>query len=224
MRVGRSLQAVDRHDREQLIDGPAVGQRLEHREVAEVDVGEDRLELFELFGHFVELAGEVAHLGAGRPVEPLGQAALLERQQPEIEHLQHLIARGLRIVIALDHAPFGDRAVGVEQVAHRLRQFALAAFLVFLARDPELVERRAAERIEDEHAVVRGDRAPGLADDHRMRDLARVADVGDAIHHVVGVFVERVVHRRGEVRAAAVVVDAEAAADVDVLAGRRPAT
>ena len=92
--------------------------------------------------------------------------------------------------------------------------------LVFLARDAELVERRGAERVEDEHAVVRGDGAAGFADDHRVRDLARVAHVGDAIHHVVGVFVERVVHRRGEVGAAAVVVDAEAAAHVDVLQAR----
>ena len=68
--------------------------------------------------------------------------------------------------------------------------------------------------------MVRGDGAPGFADDHRVRDLARVADAGDAIHDVVGVLVQRVVHRRGEVGAAAVVVDAEAAADVDVLQAR----
>ena len=84
----------------------------------------------------------------------------------------------------------------------------------------ELVERRGAERVEDQHAVVGGDRAPGLADDHRVRDVARVADAGDAVHHVAGVLVERVVHRRGEVGAAAVVVDAQAAADVDVLQAR----
>ena len=39
----------------------------------------------------------------------------------------------------------------------------------------------------------------------------------DAVHDVARVLVERVVHRRCEVGAAAVVVDAEAAADVDVL-------
>ena len=115
---------MDGHDREQLVDGPAVGQRLEHREVAEVGVREDGLELLELLGNLVELAREVAHLGAGRPVQPFGEPAMLERQQAQLEHLQHLVARGLRVVIALDQAPLGDRAVGVEQVAHRLRQLA----------------------------------------------------------------------------------------------------
>ena len=122
-------------------------------------------------------------------------------------------------MVTLDHAAFGHRAIRVQQVAHRLRQLA-TVLLVFLAGDAELVERLAAERVEDEHAVMRGDRAARLADDHRVRDLARVADVGDAVHHVVGVFVERVVHRRGEVGAAAVVVHAEAAAHVDVLQAR----
>ncbi len=53
-----------------------------------------------------------------------------------------------------------------------------------------------------------------------MRDVARVADARNSVHHVARVFLQRVVHRRREVRAAAVVVDAEAAAHVDVLQAR----
>ncbi len=121
-------------------------------------------------------------------------------------------------MIALDQAPLRHRAVRLEQVEHRLRQLLLAV-VVFLdaAGDAELVERRGAERVEDEHAVVRDRCASRLADDHRVLDLARVAHAGDAVHDVAGVLVDRVVHRRFEVRAAAVVVDAEPAADVDVL-------
>ncbi len=105
-----------------------------------------------------------------------------------------------------------------EQVEHRLRQLLAAAVVLFdAAGDAELVERRGTERIEHQHAVVRGSRAPGLADDHRVLDLAGVAHAGDAVHDVARVLVDRVVHRRFEVRAAAVVVDAEPAADVDVL-------
>ena len=48
------VQPVDRQDREQLIDRPRVGQRLEHREVAEVGVGERLLEALELLGHVLE--------------------------------------------------------------------------------------------------------------------------------------------------------------------------
>ncbi len=50
-----------------------------------------------------------------------------------------------------------------------------------------------------------------------MRDVARVTYVRDPVHHVVRVLGERVVHRGREIRPAAVVVDAETAADVDVL-------
>ena len=53
-----------------------------------------------------------------------------------------------------------------------------------------------------------------------MRHVARIADALDAVHHIARILVERVVHRRFVVGAAAVVVDAETAADVDVLKPR----
>ena len=65
--------------------------------------------------------------------------------------------------------------------------------------------------------MVRRDRPPRFADDDRVLDAARVADVADAVDDVARVLRERVVHRRLVVGAAAVVIDAEAAADVDVL-------
>ena len=174
-------QPVDRHDREQLVDGPAVRQRLEDREIAEIGVRQDVLQVLELLGKLLEPAAHVADARAARPVEPLGQAAELERQQAEIEHLQRLLARGQRIVIALDQPPLVDVAVGVEQVAHRLRQRAARRRTRRRSRavDPEAIERRAAEHVEDQHAVVRGDGAPGFADDQRMRDVARIADAAD---------------------------------------------
>ena len=35
---GRFVEAVDRHDREELVDGPDIGQGLEQAEVAVVDI------------------------------------------------------------------------------------------------------------------------------------------------------------------------------------------
>ena len=86
-----------------------------------------------------------------------------------------------------------------------------------LVGDAELVQRAGAEHVEHEHRVVRRDRAARFADDLRVRDAARVAYARDPVHDVARVLVERVVHRRFVVRAAAVVVDAQAAADVHVL-------
>ena len=56
-----------------------------------------------------------------------------------------------------------------------------------------------------------------------MGQAARVADAGHAVDDVVRVLAQRVVRGRLEVRARAVVVDAEAAADVDVLESRAEA-
>ena len=64
---------------------------------------------------------------------------------------------------------------------------------------------------------MRGDGTAGLADDHGMRHVAGVAHALDPVDDVARVFIERVVHRGLEVGAAAVVIDAQAAADVDVL-------
>ena len=46
--LGLLVEPVDRHDRERLADGPVVEHRLEHGEVAEVELGELVLELDDL--------------------------------------------------------------------------------------------------------------------------------------------------------------------------------
>ena len=59
--------------------------------------------------------------------------------------------------------------------------------------------------------------AAGFADDRRVIDAGLVADFLDVVDDVVGVFLEAVVDRGLEVGFGAVVIDAQAAADVDVL-------
>ena len=63
---------------------------------------------------------------------------------------------------------------------------------------------------------MRDDRAAAFADDDRMGDLLRVAHVHDVVDDVARVLVERVVRRAVEGGARAVVIDAEAAADIEV--------
>ena len=65
--------------------------------------------------------------------------------------------------------------------------------------------------------MVCHDGPAGLRDDGWMRDAGFLADALDAEDDVVGVFLERVVDGRFEVGLRAVVVDAEAAADVEEL-------
>ena len=96
-------------------------------------------------------AAHVADPQAGRPVQPLDQAARFEPEVADAEHLQRLLARLQCVVITLDQPPIGDRAIGVEQVLDGLRHVARAAahFLFDLVADLEAVELRAAQHVED---------------------------------------------------------------------------
>ena len=89
--------------------------------------------------------------------------------------------------------------------------------LVLHAEGLALVD--ALEDLDDEHGVGGDDGAAGLGYDVGHGDAGLDADVADVGHDVAGVFRHRVVHRRLEVGARAVVVDAEAAAAVEVAHG-----
>src|SRR5947209_6784677 len=71
-----------------------------------------------------------------------------------------------------------------------------------------------AEDLDDQNAMVRDHCATALADDVRMADLLGVADISHIINDVVGVFLEGVIGRTVEGGAAAIIVHAQAAADI----------
>ena len=73
------------------------------------------------------------------------------------------------------------------------------------------------EHVRHEHGVVGGDRPARLGHEGRRRDLFLLADLLDRVDDVVGVLLDRVVHGRVERRLGAVVVDAEPAAEVQVV-------
>ena len=106
--------------------------------------------------------------------------------------------------------------VGLEQVLAPRARRPCASLLGRLA-DVELAD---AQDVDHQHRVVRDDRAPRLGDDGRVRHAAGVADLLQREDDVVGVLLHRVVHRRREVGLRAVVVDAQAAAHVEVLERR----
>ena len=59
---GTFVEPMDRQDREQLVDGPAVRQRLEHGEVAEISVAEQAVQLRQFFRNVFHLADHAADL------------------------------------------------------------------------------------------------------------------------------------------------------------------
>src|SRR5687768_16128628 len=62
------LQAMQRNDREELVDGPDVGRRLKHREIAIIDAGEGALEVEELFWRALEAPHGDTDFFAAMPV------------------------------------------------------------------------------------------------------------------------------------------------------------
>ena len=56
--VGTLVETLDRHDGEELIDGPMVGQRLEEGEVAKILLGHHLVELAEFVGGVLEVVRE----------------------------------------------------------------------------------------------------------------------------------------------------------------------
>ena len=211
------VQPVDRHHREQLLDRPAVRNRLEQREVAEVGGRQLLVEVLQVLGHFVHLLHELLHLRADRPEQVSACAALLERQVAAAEQVQRHVQRLLRVVIALERVARRQVVERVDQVDQRL----LDLFAVRRWAAAVVAEARDAEHVEDQHRVIRDHGAAAFRHDRRVRHARIVAHALDVVDDVVGVFLERVVHARLEVGLRAVVVDAQAAADVEILAGRR---
>ena len=159
---------------------------------------------------------QLLELEADRPVQILGQRSLVERQIAAGKQVHRHVERLLRVVIALERVSRRQAVVGLDQVDERLFHVRRPAFGIEL-----VAETRDAEDVEDQDAVVRDDRAPAFRDDGRVRHLGFVADRLQVVDDVVGVLLQRVVHARFEVGLRAVVVDAQAAADVHVLAARR---
>ena len=215
-RVGSSLQPVDRQDREQLIDRPRVGHRLEHREVAEVGVGQRLLEALELLGHVARARATMHRIFSQIAQNSFSQSTRCSSDRwPRLNSWRTSSLYSTRVVIALEEVLAADLAVGLAQVRDHAAARRSAA-----ARGRCGVELGDAEDVDDEHRVVRDDRAARLDDDVRVRHAVGVAHLLDRVDDVVRVLLHRVVHRRREVGLRAVVVDAEAAADVEVLERR----
>ena len=186
------------------------------REVAEVGVRQRPLQPLELLGHLAHLAHDLQDLLADRPEDVLGRHPLVQRQVPEGEQRQRLLPVLQRVVVGLAAGscatPPGRCRAGCARPGRRRRAASRAPCPTSNSPTPRMFD--------DQHRVVGDHRPARLGDDGRVRHAGGVADLLQAEHDVVGVLLHGVVHRRGEVGLRAVVVDAQAAADVEVLQRR----
>ena len=187
-----------------------IGQRLEDREIADVLVVEPGLQLDELLGHELRGLGVAHGLVRDQPEQSLGFGPIVEAQHSQAEQRLRLVAVFDRIVVVLAIVlhRHGPRHLG--QILHDLR---------LVARQARRIGAYAtdhAPHVGDQHRVVGDEHAPRLADDPRRGDLLLLADLVYAEYHVVGVFLDAVVHRGVRRGPGAVVVNAQPTSDVEV--------
>ena len=207
------VETVQRQDRQYLANRPGVRQALEHREVADVLVGELVIEFVQhLTVRTLARLQRVVQTAADREVALLGQGFLRQRDlairilRGNVTH----VVRGTPVGFG-DHLDVG-RPEQVYQPLHGLRQ----AFLVSDLRDFVVVPFDVSH-LHHQHRVMRRQRAAAFGENVRMRQLLLVAEVLEHADHDTGVIVHVVVDRAGIARVSTVVVHAQATAHVDMV-------
>ena len=151
-------------------------------------------------------------LAADLPEQPLAVGAILQVQVSEVEERLQLLAVLQRIVIVLAEVLLVDVLV---QVHHFENHFGVDLRQVDFGPAQARIQR--PDDVGDEDGMVGGHGAAALGHDRGRRHVFRFADFVDGVDDIVGVLLDAVVHAAIRRRAAAVVVDAEPAADVEIL-------
>ncbi len=203
------VEAMDRSDREELVEGPVVEQGLEDREVADVLFGQHRIEAGELIRDVGGVLEVIADLATDVPEETVGGGAFFEAEVAEAETGVGFFALFLRVMVALERVELPLVLADGFQLLDQLVGLALRGV------DLAVVAGDAVDRFEDQDRVRGDEGSAGFRDDVGELHLALFADLLDVRDHVAGVDFHAVVHGRFVGRAATIVVDAEAAADVE---------
>ena len=153
----------------------------------------------------------MVHLAGDAPEQAFDLGARLEVEQTEAEQVEGLFADLLGVVPDFQRGAFGEL---VPRLVEFLDEFVVVFLGLFVV--VPFGQRGLLQHLEDEHGVVRRQGTTRLADDVGVGEFVLVAGVDDGVDGVVGVFLDAVVDRAGAAGTGAVVVDAEAAAHVDV--------
>jgi hypothetical protein len=147
----------------------------------------------------------------GDGVEQVVDARALDQVDlPERVQAQALGMRGGGLVEDFHRRALRQFLVQRAQLLHRVR------FVLVHVRHSAF--RRALDlgHVGDQHRMVRGHRAPAFGDDARRRQPFGLAGLGQRLHDARCVVVDAVVDRVVAAAARAFVVDAKAAADIDM--------
>ena len=208
---GLLVETLYRHDREQLVDTPAVGQRLEDGEVAEVLVSQQFIETAELIGHMLHRLCNSINLVADAPVHRFYLGTRLEVDHSVGEHVETVLANLLGVVPVLKHRL---RIEVVPNLIEVLNELMISGLSLKLLR--HFGQRGGTEDVQDKNGMMRSQTASALGDDVRVRNIILVGDVGESVYAVVDVLLDGIVDRTLVVRRpCAVIIDTESASAID---------
>ena len=216
--AGLFVQAVYRHNRQHLADGPGVGQALKHGKIAEIFIGQfigervKHLSLRALAG--LQLAFQAV---AEHGVQLLGQRFFTQRHfalEIEADHFGEVMADA---VIGFGHH---FTIIGIVQLGNQLlggkRQ-------IFFVGDFRHLIGQALDigYIHHQHGMMRRHGAAGFRENARMRHIVFIAIFGQHRHNHMRIFADIVINRAFIARVGAVVIHAQAAAHVYIF-NRQP--
>ena len=148
--AGRTLvQALDRHDREELVDGPTVWQALEQGEVAEILVCKNLVQSSELLRHMLHVLGKVVDLVAHTPVHRLNLCTGLQIYDAVREELQCLFTYLLCIMPVFQHVAWIQIVPYLIQVLDQLMVGFLCLKLLWHFR-----QGSGLQYVDDQYGVV----------------------------------------------------------------------
>jgi len=157
--------------------------------------------------------GNRVDLVANAPIHRLHLGTCLKIYHAVRKHVEAILADLIGIVPVLKHR------LGIEVAPYFIKiTDKLVIRLLGLELLGHLWQRGCTEHIEDEHRMMRRQRASTLGDDIGMRDIVAVGDIGKGIHAVVDILLDGIVDRTFRVAGTcAVIVYAQSATTVDIL-------
>ena len=197
---------MDRHHRKQLIDGPGVGGRTEHRQVGVVGAGQGPLQAAQVV---VDRLGRgqsgVDRLGTG-PAELFGHRPLIEADVAEAKGGEGVVAEFHRIVPGL----LQKADVGIGLIIHGSGPGCRAGCAAAAHRFAPLAPVQAAghgQHVEHQHGEMAGNRPAAFAHQGGHGDVVEDAAFPHRGHHIVGVVLQGVIGGCRGCGAATVVVN-----------------
>ena len=112
------IQTLERHNREYLVDGPRVAEALEEREVAEIFISQELVDLHQLLGDMLQTFGKGMDLVTHAPVHGFHLGTGLQVDDTMREEVEYFFTNLLSIVPVFQHIAWREIVPDFIEVLH----------------------------------------------------------------------------------------------------------